>query len=113
MTKTDKIDLLNQPTDEELFEKVVLSNDPIAFKEIYNRWNKRVLAYCLRAIDDEDDAKDVFQQVITNIYEKREHFKGGSFVAWLMIITRNQCLMYKRGRKNKVEISEMENVSSW
>lgn len=100
---------LKDLSDEELF--LLLQNDDniSAFNILYTRYSKKVFSYCLAVFRDEDKAKDIFQIVMTSIFEKKQLFKGGSFIAWLMIITRNQCLMEKRNTKNNVEIEKYEN----
>lgn len=95
-------------SDEELFD-LFQNGNVWAYNILYSRYSKKVFTYCLAVFRDEDKAKDVFQVVMTNIIEKKDHFKGGSFIAWLMIITRNQCLMEKRNAKNNVEIEKFEN----
>ncbi len=97
-------------SDEELFELVQQDNERQAFQELYQRYSRRVFSYCLRAMDTREDAEDVFQTVVMNIYAKRDSFKGGSFVAWLMTITRNQCLMGKRNKRITRDIDEMVDV---
>ncbi len=100
---------LKDLSDEDLF--LLLQNDKniSAFNILYTRYSKKIFTYCLAVFRDEDKAKDVFQIVMTSIFEKKHLFKGGSFIAWLMIITRNQCLMEKRNTKNNVEIEKFEN----
>ncbi len=97
-------------SDEDLFELVKRHNDKVAFDVLYKRYDRRLFSYCLRAMEDRDEAKDVYQQAIMNIYAKRDTFKGGSFVAWLMTIVRNQCLMAKRSKKYTRDVDEMQNV---
>lgn len=96
-------------TDEDLFLLLQNDNNMSAFNILYTRYSKKVFSYCLAVFRDEDKAKDIFQIVMSSIFEKKHLFKGGSFIAWLMIITRNQCLMEKRNTKNNVEIEKFEN----
>ncbi len=92
--------------DEELFERFKTQGDAKAFKELYDRYSRKVFAYCLRACEEKEAAKDVFQQIMSAIVDKKDSFKGGSFIAWLMIITRNHCLLHKRSRKFTEEVTE-------
>lgn len=95
--------------DEDLFERIK-SNDNNAFNVFYQRYSKKVFNYCLAVFRDTDKAKDVFQTIISNIYEKKDNFNGGSVIAWTMIITRNQCLMEKRNNKDKHKVEVFENT---
>ncbi|MBS1536674.1 MAG: RNA polymerase sigma factor [Bacteroidetes bacterium] len=77
-----------QFTDEELFE-LVKSHDDNAFRILYKRYDKRLYAYCFKVAGEKKGAEDLFQMTMTAIFEKRESFLGGSFVAWLFTIARN------------------------
>ncbi len=78
----------SQLTDEDLFE-LVKSHDETAFRVLYKRYDKRLYAYCFRVAGEKKSAEDLFQMTMTAVYEKRESFLGGSFVAWLFTIARN------------------------
>jgi RNA polymerase sigma-70 factor (ECF subfamily) len=93
-------------SDEHLFEKYQKNGDNDAFNTLYQRYSKKVLAYCIRANRDRELAYDVFQKTWTAVIEKKSSFKGGSFIAWVMIITRNFCLMEKRDHKITEELTE-------
>jgi RNA polymerase sigma-70 factor (family 1) len=68
MTKT-----LFQPSDEELVERLA-SADERAFKEIYNRYGKRVYHTALRFLRSPEIARDVVQDVFFLLWEKKEQF---------------------------------------
>ena len=101
-------DKIQNIEDEELFVKFRDLNDNQAFMLLYNRYSKKVMAYCLRACTDRDTAQDVFQKVFTSVVEKKHTFKGGSYIAWLMIITRNFVLMQKRTNRHFDDVSTMD-----
>jgi len=96
-------------SDEDLFERIK-TDDVNAFNVFYQRYSKKIFNYCMTVFRDSDKAKDVFQTIISNIYEKKDNFKGGSLIAWTMIITRNQCLMEKRNTKDKYKVEVYENT---
>lgn len=93
-------------SDEELFAMVRDQNDEQAFRTLFKRYDKRVYAYCLRALGSHDDAQDVFQTIQLTVYDKRDSFHDGSFAAWLFTIARNFCLKTLRGRKHIVAITD-------
>jgi RNA polymerase sigma-70 factor, ECF subfamily len=93
-------------TDEDLFAKVRDANDEHAYRALFRRYDRRIYAYCLRALGSHDDAQDVFQTISITVYEKRSAFTEGSFAAWLFTIARNYCLKALRGRKHTVEITD-------
>ncbi len=93
-------------SDEEVFALVRDGSDELAYRTLYRRYDKRIYAYCLRALGNPEDAQDVFQTVAMTIYDKRTSFKDGSFAAWLFTITRNMCLKAIRNRKLNTELNE-------
>lgn len=94
-------------TDEELFAKVREHSDTKAFNELYKRYSKRLYSYCLRVFQDRDTAQDAYQQVFVSVFEHKESFKGGNFAAWIMTITRNRCLMIKRGIRQHTDVEDV------
>jgi RNA polymerase sigma-70 factor (ECF subfamily) len=98
-------DLIHK-TDEELFALVRHNNEP-AFRVLYRRYDKRLFAYCFRALGDKKAAEDVFQTIATTVYEKREHFTGGNFAGWLFTIARNYCLKFKQRQRYNDSIDDV------
>ena len=96
-------------SDDALFLLVRDNDDRDAFRMLYARYGRRIYAYCLRVMGEREEAQDVFQIAMANLYEKRERFNEGNFAGWLMTIVKNQCLMAKRRLKKvpaeRVEIS--------
>ncbi|MCS6807604.1 MAG: sigma-70 family RNA polymerase sigma factor [Bacteroidota bacterium] len=95
---------LHEMTDEELFALVREKAHEQAFRVLYRRYDRRVFAYCLRAMKTREAAEDIFQTVMTLVFERRGSFSGGSFVAWLFTITRNQILNAKHRQRLTVDI---------
>jgi RNA polymerase sigma-70 factor (ECF subfamily) len=93
-------------TDEELFALVRDNNDEQAFRSLFKRYDKRLYAYCLRALGSHDEAQDMFQTISLTVYDKRTSFSDGSFASWLFTIARNHCLKALRGRKHTTEYSD-------
>ena len=80
--------------DEELFAMVKAEHDEQAFRVLYRRYDKRLFAYCHRVAGTKEGAQDIFQSVITAVYDKREQFHGGSFAAWMFTIARHASLKH-------------------
>lgn len=93
-------------TDEELFGLIRENNDEQAFRTLFRRYDKRIYAYCLRALGNHEEAEDMFQTISMTVYDKRSSFSDGSFAAWLFTIARNYCLKALRGRKHYAELNE-------
>jgi RNA polymerase sigma factor (sigma-70 family) len=99
-------------TDEELFALVREQTNELAFRTLYRRYDKRLFAYCFRAMKTREAAEDVFQSVMTLVFEKRASFTGGSFPAWLFTIARNQTLNHKQKQRITTDIDDVEYTMS-
>lgn len=97
---------LDKFSDEKLFDLYKRTGKDKFFGVLYERYARKVYAYCIRAVPDKETARDIFQKSWAAVIEKKDAFTGGNFIAWLMVITRNFCLMEKRIRKYTDEINE-------
>jgi RNA polymerase sigma-70 factor (ECF subfamily) len=70
-------------TDAELI--VASRDDPHAFRELYDRWAERLLAYFYRRVLDAEVAADLLAETFAVAYEKRRRFRdrGKPGAAWL------------------------------
>jgi RNA polymerase sigma-70 factor (ECF subfamily) len=70
-------------TDEELI--VASRHDPSAFRELYDRWAERLLAYFYRRVLDAEVAADLMAETFAVAYERRGRFRntGSPGGAWL------------------------------
>ncbi len=70
-----------------------------AFEELVRRYDQWVLSLALRLTGDEDDAKDVYQEVFIRVYRALGRFQERSrFSTWLYRIALNVCHTH-RARK--------------
>ena len=60
-------------TDEELI--VASRGDPGAFRELYDRWAERLLAYFYRRVLDPEVAADLLAETFAVAYERRGRFR--------------------------------------
>jgi len=75
-------------SDNELFARVQNENDAQAFRILYGRYKRRIFAYCLQIVKDEESAKDAFQTTFAAVYEQRGSYTPGTFSAWLFTIAK-------------------------
>jgi RNA polymerase sigma-70 factor (ECF subfamily) len=67
-----------------------------AFEELVYRYDKNVLSLALKYTNDEDNAKDIYQEVFIRVYKGLKKFQFRSeFSTWLFRIATNVCLTYK------------------
>ncbi len=73
-----------------------------AFRVLYARYAPKVHAYCLRVLQNQEDAEDIFQETFVRFYNKAQPVLIGSVPGFLITIARNLCLNYKRDKKATV-----------
>ncbi|WP_460219134.1 RNA polymerase sigma factor [Psychroserpens sp. MEBiC05023] len=115
MEPSGKIDIL---TDEELVSEIVKTNDTLLFGVLYDRFANLVYNKCYGFAKDEDEAKDLTQDVFLKLFVKLASFKGRSkFSTWLYAFTYNHCVNYvtrntaKKFEKKSVDYADIENIS--
>jgi len=74
---------MQQMTDAELI--LASRRDPHAFRELYDRWAERLLAYFYRRVLDAEVAADLLAETFAVAYERRAKFRdiGKPGAAWL------------------------------
>jgi len=78
----------------------VQQGDAAAFERIYQRYNRRVYALCMRMSRNQADAEDLTQEAFLQVFRKIHTFRGESaFFTWFHRLTVNVVLMSLRKRK--------------
>ncbi len=86
-------------SDNELIIQAKDGNDS-AFEELIYRFDRSVLAIALKYVHDNDEAKDIYQEVFIRVYRGLKNFEMKSeFSTWLYRIATNVCLSYKSRSK--------------
>lgn len=109
---------INKLSDEELVSNIVKNNDTLLFEVLYDRFASLVYNKCYGFAKDEDEAKDLTQDVFLKLFVKLSSFKGKSkFSTWLYAFTYNHCVNYvtrntaKKFEKQSVDYTDIENIS--
>lgn len=93
--------------DTELIAKAQ-GGDWSAFGELIRRHDASVLSLAARFVQNADDAKDVYQEVLIRVYRGLPTFRGDSqFGTWLHRITVNVCISFVR-QKNRSGVLSAE-----
>jgi RNA polymerase sigma-70 factor (ECF subfamily) len=80
--------------------------DQSAFEELVYRYDRSVLSIALKYANNQDDAKDLYQEVFIRVYRGINNFRFQSeFSTWLFRITTNVCLTYKSRSKAHLRVS--------
>jgi RNA polymerase sigma-70 factor, ECF subfamily len=96
-------------TDKELLEMMAGEKQKadFAFKVIYHKYSPRLHAYCMRILNNYEEAEDIFQETFVKFFEKvNVSIKDSSIQGFLITIARNLCLNQKRDRKDSINIED-------
>lgn len=75
--------------------------DPLAFKEIYYRYAKPLVLFARGYTSDLEDAGDIMQQVMTNLFERRVTFESLYGIrGYLWVSARNAALKLKQKQQS-------------
>lgn len=83
-----------------------------AFDEVVERYSRKVFALCYRLLRNQEDARDMAQEVFVRIYAKRRSFKAASqLYTWIYRIAANMCFSeLKRRKPGSVPLEDVEAV---
>lgn len=92
-------------TDAQLIE-MFLKGSEESFEELIGRYETKAYNLAMRLTRNEEDAREVLQDVFVTLYRKLGSFQGKSaFSSWLYRITVNAAFMKIRKRKTQVALS--------
>jgi RNA polymerase sigma-70 factor, ECF subfamily len=100
---------------------VASRTDPKAFRELYDRWAERLLAYLYRRVFDAEVAADLLAETFAVAYERRSRFRdvGKPGAAWLYGIAANELSHWFRRqeverravRRLRIEVPRLDDES--
>jgi len=106
---------LDRLNDEELIERARQAAPGAAdayLSALYQRYQPKVAAWCLRICNDREEAADVAQEVFLRVHERLGSFRGASrFSTWLYTVTRSVAI--NRGmaaRRRQTEALDDESI---
>jgi RNA polymerase sigma factor (sigma-70 family) len=78
-----------------------LKNDPIAQKELYNKYSAKMLSVCYRFAHNREDAEDMLQEGFIKVFSQIHTFQSkGAFEGWIRRIMVHTCINHlKKNRK--------------
>jgi RNA polymerase sigma-70 factor (ECF subfamily) len=86
--------------------------DDEAYTQVVEQYGRKVYALCYRVMRNEEDAKDMVQEVFVRLYSKRSSFGGrSSLYTWIYRITLNMCFSQLKKRKaGTIPLEDVEPV---
>lgn len=83
--------------DEKLLVSRARRGELAAFEELVTAYERRVYVLALRSCGNEQDARDIMQEVFLRVYRSLANFRGDSgFSTWIYRITANICVDFAR-----------------
>ena len=85
----------------------IQAGDLRSFDTLVRRWEKRLLSYCYRMVNDIALAEDLRQEVFLRIYRSAKTYRPtAQFSTWMYRITTNLCLdtLAKQKRRKEMPI---------
>ena len=83
--------------------------DQTAFEQLIYNYDRAVLSIAMRYVRNNDDAKDIYQEVFIRVYKSLKKFEFRSeFSTWIFRITTNVCLTYKSRKKDQLMVPLQE-----
>ncbi|MDO6429613.1 RNA polymerase sigma-70 factor [Flavitalea sp. BT771] len=92
------MDPTNQYTDANLWLRVK-NGDQGAFSEIFERYNALLYSHVINKLDDEDEARDIVQDIFVALWEKRGTIHEVNIAGYLFTAARNKVLNSIRHKK--------------
>ncbi|MGZ0017248.1 RNA polymerase sigma factor [Yeosuana sp. AK3] len=113
----ESITNIDNVSDEDLVKAIVKTNDTLLFEVLYDRFATMVYNKCYGFANNDEEAKDLTQDVFLKLFVKLASFKGKSkFSTWLYAFTYNHCVNYvtrevsKKFEKKAVDYHDIENL---
>ncbi len=100
----------DDPTVVALVNRVVVSRDPNAFGELYDRYVERVYRYLYFRSGSHPEAEDLTEQVFLKAWEAigRYRWQGRPFLAWLYRLAHNTHIDHVRTQKPTTSLNNDE-----
>ena len=111
--------LASNPTSRELEaeeDRVLIESaqkgDPVAFKKLVQRHQRRAFAIALGLLRDEQDAREIVQEAFLRVYRGLDSFHGGSsFFTWLYRIVTNLSIdLMRKPARREAELDESREI---
>lgn len=87
--------------------------DAAAFEQLVFRYDRQVLNIAATYVNNAEDAKDIYQEVLLRVYRGLKKFQFRSeFSTWLHRVTTNVCITHRSRRKRHSHTSLNQEMES-
>ncbi len=107
-TKAINLNIFKDLTDAELIVKSIAGREE-SFEEIVIRYQRPIVSYVYRMLNDYDSALDVTQEVFIKVYKSLDRYSSEyKFSTWLYRIAHNAAIDHIRRNSKKLQSLETE-----
>lgn len=86
--------------------------DQLEFRDFVRAHQNKIFRFAMRLMQREEEAKDIVQDVLIKIWDKRgEIDKIDNLDGWMFTVTRNLCIDRIRARKSHLDINTQVQVA--
>lgn len=90
-----------------------IDNDPVAQRELYNRYSPKMLSVCYRFAQNREDAEDMLQEGFIRVFTQIHSFRNsGSFEGWIRRIVVHTCINFLKKYKKFNESLDLAYVTN-
>ncbi len=108
-TKAIHINKFKELSDAELIVKSISGREE-SFEELVSRYQRPIVSYVYRMLNDYDSSLDVTQEVFIKVYKSLERYSSDyKFSTWLYRIAHNAAIDHIRRNSKKLQSLETEN----
>lgn len=94
---------------DEALAGLVAKQDQKAFKELFERYSKRIYNLSYSYVQNRDSAEDIAQEVFITVFRKISGFKSASsFSTWIYRITVNSSISFLRKHRRDEKLTDLE-----
>jgi RNA polymerase sigma factor (sigma-70 family) len=98
---------------EEAILQGCLHNQPVAQRELYNRFSPKMLAVCYRFAHNREDAEDMLQEAFIKVFSQIHTFQNkGAFEGWIRRIIVHTCINHLKKNKRFNESVDIINANT-
>lgn len=92
---------------EALIQRVAMG-DQSAFSRLYDLTSGKLLAVCMRVLEERSAAEDTMQETFVKVWNSADRYRvtGHSPMTWLITIARNTAIDRRRKRRNESDIDD-------
>ena len=90
-----------------------MQNNPVAQRELYNRYSPKMLSVCYRFAQNREDAEDMLQEGFIRVFTQIRSFRNsGSFEGWIRRIIVHTCINFLKKHKKFNESLDLAYVAN-